>query len=402
MNPEHDVLIVGGGLVGASMAIALSHLPLNIALVEPSPLGQLPEVFDQRNLSLAAASINALTALGVIQHLQMSPGFIRQIHISRAGDFGQIHLRASDYGPDAFGQVIMARDFGQALAARLQQLPQLQHYRPARFVRLGNSHADYREVVIAQGDQEHCLRTRLLVAADGSHSAVRHALAIKADTYDYAQSLLVARVRAAQAADGRAWERLTDSGPTALLPRGDGYYGVVHGVQREQADEIMALDDSDWLARLQNTLGWRAGRLLESGPRSAYPLVRIFAQQLTADRVVLLGNAAQSLHPLGAQGFNLGLRDALTLAEHITQDPLDAGASELLRSYVQTRQADRQRTAAFSDGLARITSNPSPLLRPFRSIGLAAFAQIKPLQAWLVGGAMGFRGNVPKLCRNPT
>jgi len=400
MNLEHDVLIIGGGLVGASMAIALSDLPLKVALVEPTPLGQLPAVFDQRNLSLAAASINALTALGVMHHLQIAPGLIRHIHISRAGDFGQIQLRASDYGRQAFGQVVVASDFGQALTTRLQQLPQLQHYRPARFVRLGQIHANYREVVIARDNKEHGLRTRLLIAADGSHSAVRQALGIDTAEHDYQQSVLVARIRAAQAADGRAWERLTDSGPTALLPRGDRHYGVVHGVPRARSDNIMALSDKEWLARLQMTLGWRAGRLLDSGPRSVYPLVRIVAQQLIADRAVLLGNAAQSLHPLGAQGFNLGLRDTLTLAEYITQAPADAGAPELLRAYAQTRQPDRQRTADFSDGLARLTSNPSPLLRPLRSLGLAAIAHIKPLQAWLVGGAMGFRGHVPQLCRN--
>jgi len=384
------------------MAIALSHLPLKVALVEPTPLGQLPRVFDQRNLSLAAASVNALTALGVMQHLHMAPGLIRHIYISRAGDFGHIQLRARDYGREAFGQVVVASDFGQALTARLGQLPQLQHYRPARFVRLGQSHADYREVLIAHDQGEHCLRTRLLIAADGSHSAVRQALGVSTEEYDYQQSLIVARIRAAQAADGRAWERLTDSGPTALLPRGDRHYGVVHGVPRAQADAVMALAEKDWLARLQMTLGWRAGRLLESGPRSVYPLVRILAQQLIADRAVLLGNAAQSLHPLGAQGFNLGLRDALTLAQYISQAPLDAGVGELLRVYAQTRQPDRQRTADFSDGLARLTSNTSPLLRPLRSLGLAALDQIKPLQAWLVGGAMGFRGHVPQLCRNIT
>jgi len=401
MNPEHDVLIIGGGLVGASVAIALSHLPLNVALVEPTPLGQLPAVFDQRNLSLAAASVNALTALGVMQHLQTAPGPIRHIHISRAGDFGHIQLRAHDYARQAFGQVVVASDFGHALTARLQQLPQLHHYRSARFMRLGQIHSRYREVIIASDNEQRRLRTRLLIAADGSHSAVRQALGIGTTEHDYQQSLLVARIRAAPAADGRAWERLTDSGPTALLPRGDRYYGVVHGVPRAQANEILAFSDKDWLARLQMTLGWRAGRLLESGPRSVYPLVQIVAQQIIANRAVLLGNAAQSLHPLGAQGFNLGLRDALTLAQHISQEPLDAGAPELLRAYNQMRQADRRRTADFSDGLARLTSNTSPLLRPLRSVGLAALAQIKPLQAWLVGGAMGFRGHVPQLCREP-
>jgi len=398
MNHEHDVVIVGGGLVGASLAIALGRLPLDVALVE-SAADDLPAVFDQRNLSLAAASVNALNALGVMQALQAAPGLIRHIHISRAGDFGQIHLHAHDYGRAFFGQVVVARDFGQALMQRLQLLPRLHHYRPARFVRLGKLHAAYREVVIANHAGEQRLRARLLVAADGTHSALRQALGMSVREYDYQQTLLVARLKVTPTADDYAWERLTDDGPTALLPRGDRHYGVVHGVASAQTEAVMALNPAAWLARLQTTLGWRAGRILDSGPRYAYPLRQVWAPSLTTARAVILGNAAQSLHPLGAQGFNLGLRDALTLAQHIEQSPQDVGAPALLRAYERSRQPDRHRTEAFSDGLARISSNPSALLRPLRSLGLIALAQVKPLQSWLVGGAMGFRGNVPELCR---
>ncbi len=400
MSANHDVVIVGGGLVGASLAIALDGLGLDVGMVEATPGGTLPAVFDQRNLSFAAATVNALTALGVMQRLQMPGGLIRRIHVSRAGDFGRVVMQAQDYGREAFGQVVVARDFGQALETRLAELKHLTRYRPATFVGLGESNHGRREVVIADADGERRLQARLVVGADGTRSAVRDALGIETTEHDYLQTLFVARVRPAKAPDGCAYERFTDTGPTALLPRGDRHYGVVHGVARDEAETVMALDDNAWLARLQLAVGWRAGRLLESGPRSAYPLIQVLATRLVGARALLLGNAAQTIHPLGAQGFNLGLRDALTLAELIGDASQDAGSDELLQAYVQRRGPDREQTLAFSDGLARLTSNASPLLRPLRSLGLVTAAQAAPVQSFLVGGAMGFRGQVPELCRS--
>lgn len=400
MSNNHDVVIVGGGLVGASLAIALDRLGLDVGLVEATAAGTLPAVFDQRNLSFAAATVNALTALGVMQKLAHPGGPIRRIHVSRAGDFGRVVMRAEDYGREAFGQVVVARDFGEALEARLAELQHLTRYRPATFVALGDCADGRREVVIAGDAGEQRLQARLVVGADGTRSAVRQALGIDITEHDYRQTLFVARVRAAKAPDGSAWERLTDTGPTALLPRGDRHYGVVHGVARDQAEAVMALDEAAWLARLQDAVGWRAGRLLESGPRSAYPLIQVLAQKLVDERALLLGNAAQTIHPLGAQGFNLGLRDALTLAELIADDATDAGSDAMLQAYVQRRGPDREQTLAFSDGLARLTSNAAPLLRPLRSLGLVAAAQAGAVQSFLVGGAMGFRGQVPELCRS--
>ena len=398
--PLHDVLIVGGGLVGASLAIALDAQGLDVGMLEATPAGALPAVFDQRNLSFAEATVNALGALGVMPLLAAPTGAIRRIHVSRAGDFGRVRLDARAHGRDRFGQVVVARDFGEALETRLSQLSRLTRYRPARFVGLADADADAAQRVVrivdAGGERE--LRTRLLVAADGSRSSVRDALGISAREHDYAQTLLVARLRTQRPPDGTAWERLTDSGPTALLPRGDGHYGLVHGVARDHADVVAALDDATFLARVQDAFGWRAGRFLACGPRSAYPIVGCVAAQLVAPRAVLVGNAAQSLHPLGAQGFNLGLRDALTLADCIA-DGGDPGAPALLARHAQRRVQDRERTLAFSDGLARLTSNAAPLLRPLRSAGLLAGDAMGWLQGWLVGGAMGYRGDVPALCR---
>jgi 2-octaprenyl-6-methoxyphenol hydroxylase len=398
MTERHDVLIVGGGLVGASLAIALDRLGLDVGMVEATPAGVMPAVFDQRNLSFAAATVNALSALGVMAKLRTPTGPIQRIHVSRQGDFGRTRLQATDYGREAFGQVVVAREFGEALEARLAELTRLTRYRPARFIGLDDRDAGTRGIRIADVQGEREISARLLVGADGTRSGVREALGIASHEHDYAQTLFVARMRAERVPDGTAYERFGDHGPTALLPRGDRHFGVVHGVATAEADEVAALDDAAWIARIQGVFGWRVGRFLSTGERSAYPIIKVVAERTTATRAALVGNAAQSLHPIGAQGFNLGLRDALTLVELIEHAD-DPGADSLLDAYARRRDEDRQRTLQFSDGLARITGNASPLLRPLRTLGLLAADTSGALQSMLVGGAMGFRGEVPALCR---
>ncbi|MDQ3618264.1 MAG: FAD-dependent monooxygenase, partial [Pseudomonadota bacterium] len=314
-------------------------------------------------------------------------------------------LDATLHGRSEFGQVVVARDFGEALEARLAELPRLLRYRPARFITLDTPTEDgLRRLRVATPAGKRILRTRLLVAADGTRSAVRDALGIGAQEHDYAQTLFVTRLRTERAPDGTAYERLGDTGPTALLPRGDRHYGLVHAVARAQADAVVALDEADFLALTQDAFGWRVGRFLACGPRAAYPAVRVLAETITAPRAVLIGNAAQTIHPLGAQGFNLGLRDALTLAELIddgarAQASFDCGAPDLLNAHARRRREDREQTVALSDGLTRITSSPTSLLRPLRSLGLLALDRSPSAQAALIGGALGYRGEVPRLCR---
>jgi 2-octaprenyl-6-methoxyphenol hydroxylase len=399
----HPVTIVGGGLVGASLAIALDRIGVEAAMIEAQPPGAPPAVFDQRNLSLAEASVHALTALDVLPRLRAPAGPISRIHISRSGDFGRVVLDASDYGRTAFGQVVVARDFGEALEAKLNTLTHLQRYRPLRFLGCQTADDGARLVRVAGEQGEFSIRTQLLIGADGTASGVREASGIDAECHDYEQTLFVARMRGERAPDGTAYERLTDHGPTALLPRGDGFYGVVHGVARDQADAVAALSDAAFLERLQQEFGWRVGRMREIGPRSAYPIVRMLAQRTIAARAVLVGNAAQTLHPIGAQGFNLGLRDALTLVECIAaqreRGHNDPGADDVLEVYAHRRREDRERTIAFSDGLARATANAVPTMRGLRSLGLLALDHDEALRAQVVAGAMGYRGDVPVLCR---
>jgi 2-octaprenyl-6-methoxyphenol hydroxylase len=277
-------------------------------------------------------------------------------------------------------------------------LSNLARHRPARFLGLGESDSGWRRIRISDESGERTLSTRLLVAADGSDSAVRNALGIGAQRHDYGQRLFVARLRSERAPDGTAYERFGEHGPTALLPRGDRHYGLVHAVAEHEAGEVATLDDAAFLARVQRAFGWRAGRFLEVGPRSAYPAQRIVADALHAPRAVLVGNAAQSLHPVGAQGFNLGLRDALTLAEMLEAEGIAAITDGLLDRCAQRRREDRERTLAFSDGLARFTSNED--LSALRALGWFVADRSPSLQARLVGGAMGYRGDVPALCRS--
>ncbi len=401
-SAQHDVIIVGGGLVGASLAIALDRIGVDVGLVDTTPAGALPAVFDERNLSFADATVNALTALGVMQKLQVAGAQIRRIHVSRTGDFGRVQLDASDYGRESFGQVVAARDFGHALEARLAELTRLTRYRPARFVGVQDDSKQGCAIRVIGDSGEFLLSTRLLVAADGTHSGVRDALEIRTQSHDYEQTLFVARVRTERAPDGTAYERFGDDGPTAMLPRSDRHFGAVHGVPNAEADEVAKLDDAQYLARLQRAFGWRVGRLLSVGARSRYPALCVRADRVIASRAVLVGNAAQTLHPIGAQGFNLGLRDALTLAEIIEDARDELGSDAMLAVYAARRRDDRERTLAFSDGLARLTANPSPLLRPLRALGLLALDRLPSLQSALVGGAMGYRGEVPLLCRAPS
>ena len=288
-------------------------------------------------------------------------------------------------------------DLRRPLDAALATTGRLQRLR-ARVVGVDPVEDGWRPVRVVEAGDERVLRARLVVAADGTGSRVRQALGIGTSTRDYDQELFVARLKAARAPDGTAWERLGDEGPTALLPRGDGAWGLVHGVDAAQADRVEAMADGEFIARAQDAFGWRVGRFLEVGPRSRYHAQRVVAQRTTAARAVLVGNAAQTVHPVGAQGFNLGLRDALTLAE-LVADAADPGSDALLAAYAARREEDRNRTLAFSDGLARLTANRAPLLRPLRSLGLLALDRVPTLQALLAGGAMGYRGDVPALCR---
>ncbi|MCX7042633.1 MAG: 2-octaprenyl-6-methoxyphenyl hydroxylase [Gammaproteobacteria bacterium] len=405
---DFDIVVLGGGLVGSSLACALDGRGFRTALVEGSLPRESPPGFDERKLALAAASLNALGALGVLAHLPEAPSPIRRIHVSRQGDFGVVRLQAADVGRDAFGGVVSARELGQALERRLAALSDLHLLRPQTVsairdieggVALRLQPGQGIDATQDAGGSE--VTTRLLVAADGTGSFARQAQGIGVDRHDYLQTLLVCSLVTDRPADGGAFERFTADGPVALLPMGR-QYGAICAVPRAEAEAVIAMDDAAYMDYFQRRFGWRAGRVFRVGKRSAYPIARVVAERIVSRRMVLMGNAAQTIHPIGAQGFNLGLRDALALAEVLAAADagVDPGSESVLQAYQLARREDRERTLSFSDGLARATGNASLPMHLLRSIGLMALANVPGLSAPLVSGAMGFRGKVPALSRS--
>lgn len=394
------VLIVGGGLVGASLAIALDAAGIDAVLVESAaPRAEAQPSYDERNLALARATVNGLRAIGVWEHAAAAATPIRQIHVSRAGDFGSARLDAGDAGVDALGWTLPARALGTALLRRLESCTRLVRLAPATLTALEPLAAGWRaQVRGAEGVQT--IDTPLLVGADGTHSFVRQRLGIVADTHDYAQTLFVCTVTPERDPRQRAYERFTDEGPVALLPLTAGRCGLVLTVPGAQAAAVEALDDAGYLALAQQRFGWRLGRLTRPGRRVAYPIARVAAAQVHGTRAVLVGNAAQTVHPIGAQGFNLGLRDALTLAERLVGAD-DPGSPALLADYAARREPDRTGTMAMSHGLVQLACLPQPWLAPLRSLALLACDRVAPLRQAMMRRGMGFRGEPPRAVLEP-
>jgi 2-octaprenyl-6-methoxyphenol hydroxylase len=389
------VLIVGGGLVGASLAIALDAAGVATTLVEAAaPRTDAQPSYDERNLALARATVNGLAAIGVWPHAAAQATPIRHIHVSRAGEFGSARIDAAKHGVDALGWTLPARELGAALLRRLDACTRLTRFAPAKLESL-EARPDGWRARISTVDGERVLDAALLVGADGTGSFVRGQLGIEAARHDYGQTLFVATVTPERDHANRAFERFSDEGPVALLPLIERRCGLVLTVPAEQAGEVAALDDAGFLALAQRRFGWRLGRLSRPGKRHPYAIHRVAAQRLTGPRAVLVGNAAQTVHPIGAQGFNLGLRDALTLAELVAVAD-DPGAPDVLERYAARRAPDREGTMAMSHGLVRLACLEQPALAPLRSLALLAHDRLSPLQRRLARHGMGFRGEPPR------
>lgn len=393
-SPE-QVLIIGGGLVGASLAIALDAAGLSATLVEAAaPRAPAQPGYDERNLALARATVNALTNLGVWKHAQGATP-IERLHVSRAGEFGAARLSAHEAGTDALGATLPARELGNALELRLRECTRLTRLMPAKLESLESLETGWC-AKIRTGDEIREIETKLLVGADGTNSFVRAQAGIAASEHDYAQSLIVCTITPERDPDGCAYERFSDEGPVALLPLSGRRCGLVLTVAADQAESVLAMSDDEFAALAQRRFGWKLGRLTRPGRRQAHCARRVLAQSLTARRAVVIGNAAQTVHPIGAQGFNLGLRDALTLAELIA-NANDPGSQGLLRDYASRRAPDREGVLAFSHGLISLACLPQPALAPLRSLALIAFDSVPPLKRALARRGMGWRGSAPPI-----
>jgi len=391
---EHGVLIVGGGLVGASLAIALDAAGVAATLVEAAaPRADAQPSYDERNLALARATVNGLDAIGVWRHAAAGATPIRHIRVSRAGEFGSARIDAERHGVDALGWTLPARELGAALLRRLDECRHLTRLAPAKLAGLEPLSDGWR-AQIDGADGRHSIDTPLLVGADGTGSFVRGQLGIAVERHDYRQTLFVCTVTPERDHGHRAFERFADAGPVALLPLADRRCGLVLTVDAEEAEAVAAMDDEAFIELAQHRFGWRLGRLSRPGRRFPYAIQRVAAAQLVAPHAALVGNAAQTVHPIGAQGFNLGLRDALTLAEMVAACG-DAGDADMLARYAARRAPDREGTMAMSHGLVRLACLPQPLLAPLRSLVLLACDRVPPLQRALARRGMGFRGEPP-------
>jgi 2-octaprenyl-6-methoxyphenol hydroxylase len=396
-----DVAIVGGGMVGASLALALAGTGRAVILIEGVAPGSAAQPsFDERTTALGNASRRIFEGLRVWHGLGREAAAIRTIHVSDAGRFGFARLDAGEQGIDAFGYVVPNRVIGSALWLKLASAPGITVRMPARTeaVEIGDEYAELTIRSDATSVSE-TVRARLVVAADGAHSSVRAAAGIDADVEDYHQVAIVTTVTVDRPHRDTAYERFTPTGPLAVLPLHSGGMAIIWTAAPERATELLALSDAAFLDALQARFGWRAGRFLEVGRRASYPLQLTRAASSVAKRAVLIGNAAQALHPVAGQGFNLGLRDAAMLAELLASGIGDAGAPELLERFSNWRAADRGGVIRFTDSLVRLFGDERPGVGLARDFGLLLFDLTPPAKSALARVSAGFAGPTPRLAR---
>ncbi|HWJ04191.1 MAG TPA: 2-octaprenyl-6-methoxyphenyl hydroxylase [Steroidobacteraceae bacterium] len=402
--PACDLAIVGGGLVGASLALSLAPLGLRIVLLEavPPAVGEQHPSFDERTSALANGTVRAFRTLGVWQGMEREAAPIRKIHVSDQGRFGSARVDAAEQGLEALGYVLPNRAIGAALWAALREARNVEVIAPARVVDSGLD-GDRRVVRYEAGETTLALAAKLVVAADGVRSLVREQSGIAADHIEYDQTAITAVMTTQRFHDYVAYERFTEAGPIAILPLTDGRCGMVWTAPPAEAARLLALCDAEFLQEFQRAFGFRLGRFLRIGQRASYPLVLSRAERHVSQRLAVVGNAAQGLHPIAGQGFNLGLRDAMSLAEVIADRRLegvdDPGASQVLQDYAEWRETDRRRIVRFTDGLVRLFSTPLGVLKGVRSLGLLAFDALPPAKSALARLSVGAAARVPRLAR---
>lgn len=390
-----DVIIVGGGLTGAALALALTQPPLalRVGLLDASNsnANELPS-FDERVLALSEGSRRLLVQLGVWEALAFDACPIRSIHVSDRGQFGRTVLTAAEQQLDALGQVIALRVLGQQLYRALDQRAGVTRL-TGKINAFGQTESGV-QLTLADQHETQTVQTRVLLAADGGPSGLRAMAGLPVDVIDYEQSAVIATVRAERAHQHWAYERFTETGPLALLPMTDNRLSLVWTQTASEAARLLTLTDGAFLRELQTAFGWRLGKLQQVGVREKFDLRRLRSPVRRQGRLLLMGNAATTLHPIAGQGFNLALRDAMAFADTVRQlqaSGQDWATPAALDGFVASRQRDADAVAGITDSLVRLFSNRYPLLRLLRALALSALDVLPALKRSVAADAMGLR-----------
>lgn len=403
------ILIVGGGMVGLSLALMLARQGIAIRLLEavkyPESTSGEPATyhssFDARNTALSRRTVQIFSELGLWDKLSQHSTPILQVNISEQGGFGKARLQAHEEKVESFGQVIENAWLGRVLLSEVRANANIELIDGVTVESLTQ---DDNQVFIRAKQQDHSLefQSSLLIAADGRDSFCRKALGIGVDEYDYQQVAIVTTVQTSKPHGQVAFERFSKNGPLALLPlpaidgQQDSYRrSVVWTVEKgTEAQWLGESNDQPFLQALQQTYGNRAGEFTKTGQRFAYPLSQVLAHSQVSGRVVLMGNAAHTLHPVAGQGFNLCMRDAHVLTRYLVeqyQAGQDMGDNARLKHYEQARLSDQKRVIRFCDSVVRGFSNQNPLLKLARNTGLMAFEVIPGAKQLVATYAMGLK-----------
>jgi 2-octaprenyl-6-methoxyphenol hydroxylase len=398
---DHDIVIAGGGMIGTSLALALAPLGMRIAVIEAVARqeSQQPS-FDDRSTAWSRSSQRMFEAMGLWQDIAHSATAITSIHVSDRGHFGFCHIEAEEQGVEALGYVVMNRTLGRVLQRSVDQNEGIDFLCPARIggvdLRPDKAIVEIRE----QDNESRTLCGKLLIAADGANSTVRGQVGIGASRVDYDQSAVVGNLRTEKPLMNRAFERFTDSGPFALLPVPEDRAAFVWTLSPARTEEVMKLQDGAFTRELQQVFGNRLGSFSRIGKRAAYPLALSKANRLVAGRCVLVGNAAHGLHPVAAQGFNLGLRDVAALSDCIADARTgDIGDSQVLERYAEWRRNDQRKLVRITDGIVRVFGSARPPLRALRNLGMLAFDLVPGVRSLFAKHMMGLAGRMPRLSR---
>jgi 2-octaprenyl-6-methoxyphenol hydroxylase len=402
---QYDIVIAGGGMIGASLALALSPLGLRVAVVEAVAHGDARQPsFDDRSTALSRSTQRMFEAMGLWDDVIHAATPIRRIHVSDRGRFGFSHIDATQQGVDALGYVVINRVLGDVLQSALAKTETADVLCPARVVDIDIG-GDFVSVRIDAGSgDQHDLDCQLLVAADGANSTLRPMMGICATKTDYGQHAIIGNLLPERPLESCAYERFTDDGPLALLPVADDRAGFVWMVSSGDVDRVLSLDDENFLGELQAAFGYRLGRLSRVGRRAAYPLSLSKAVRVTSERAVLVGNSAHGLHPVAAQGFNLGMRDVAALCDCIADarsanPSADLGDHDLLARYAQWRRSDQGKLVHITDGIVRLFGSSSPPLKAVRNLGMLGLDLVPGVRSVFAKHMMGLAGRLPRLSR---